>query len=147
MVESVLCYIYLPKCWVDSSSNSKPTIVLLERIVDRYFSSLWPFSIRASRTKLNERIISLFWSNYPNAGTVKKTTLNYPILFGYLRASAKFSCILHERKIFSEHFILHLAMVSLLLWLENRVKHCQIFTKKTQVRKYYIFMKYPRKFD
>ena len=70
------CYIYLPKCWVDSSSNSKPTIVLLERIVDWYFSSLWLFSIisiRASRTKLNERIISLFWSNYPNAGTVKKT--------------------------------------------------------------------------
>ena len=38
-------------------------------------------------------------------------------------------------------FILHLAMVSILLWLEHRVQHCQISTKKTQNRKYYISSK------
>ena len=77
----------------------------------------------------------------------KQNTLNYPILFGYLGDLAKFSRILHEHRIFSEHshFILHLAMISLLLCLEHRVKHCQIFTKKTQVKKYSIFMKYVSK--
>ena len=62
---------------------------------------------------------------------------NNPILFGYFRDLAKFSQILHEHKILSEHS--HLATISLLLWLDHRAKHCQIFTKKLKWEKKIIF--------
>jgi hypothetical protein len=60
---------------------------------------------------------------------------------------AKFSRILHEHKILSEHsrFILHLALVSLLLWLEHRLKHCQIFTKKNTSEKIFYFHEVSKK--
>ena len=76
-------------------------------------------------------------------------SLNYPILFGYFGDLAKFSRILHEYKILSEHshFISYLAMVGLLLWPELELIVAKFLRKKKkQVRKYYIFLKYPRKF-
>ena len=78
------------------------------------------------------------WSKYPNSICEKNQT---PWTIRYFGDLAKFSRILHENKILSEHshFILHLAMISLLHWLEHRVKRCQIFRKKNSEKKNCIF--------
>ena len=56
------------------------------------------------------------------------TSPNYPILFGYFGDLAKFSRILHEHKILSEHshLILHLAMFKSVLWSKQKANRCQI---------------------
>ena len=122
------CNVLFKKC-TSSKINPNPLFSLWSEII-----SMDPNTYSLSK-----------WSNYPNSIREKNQT---PWTIRYFGDLAKFSRILHENKILSEnsHFILHMAMISLLHWLEHRVKRCQIFRKKKQWEENYIFLKYPRNF-